>query len=418
MKILMSAYSCGATKTSEPGVAWRTVNHALNQGHEVWVVVQKSAYEKDMTDHLAQHPMPEFHPVFLELSPWLENLLHRGGMLGSVHYHLWQKKLIGLSRELHKKVGFDLAHHVTFARYWTPSGVRALGIPFIWGPVGAAESSPASFLTELPFKNRVFEFIRDNVRRLSHLEPALRATARAATIALGTTGETCEALRELGAPHVVQFPMSLDDEDLDVFDQFPPPPPGPFRILCIGRLLHWKGFHLAIRAFAKFAQKERDAELWILGTGPFQLELDREAADSGVGSRIRFTGLVPHAQAMTMLAQCHVLLHPALHENFPGVCLEAMAAGRPVICLGIGGPAIQVTVETGFVIPPLNPVDAVEKLAAALTELANDRVLLSEMSAKARIRVRQEFSASRNGAAMNRFYTEAVSARTVSPAAV
>jgi len=77
---------------------------------------------------------------------------------------------------------------------------------------------------------------------------------------------------------------ALTDQDLEQFDRLPPPP-GPFRALCLGRHLHWKGFHLAIRAFAQFAKTNRDAELWIVHTGPFRAELEKTAARSGSEKR-------------------------------------------------------------------------------------------------------------------------------------
>ncbi len=408
MKILLSAYSCGALMTSEPGVAWRMVNHALGQGHEVWSITERSGYEEPMLAYLAEHPMPGFHPVFMDV-PAIQ-LLRRSGPQGSIYYHMWQHKLLRVAQELHDKVGFDLAQHVTFARYWTPSGLRNLGIPFIWGPVGAAESAPASFLAELNFRGRVFEFVRDGVRAMSHIDPALRATARAADIALGLTRESCVALHNLGARRVEQLPLSLNEKELAAFEAFPPPPEGPFRAICLGRLLHWKGFYLAIRAFAIFAKKDPKAELWIVGGGPYQKELEKTAAETGLGSRIKFFGHLTHEGAMEKLAQAHVLVHPALHEAFGSVCIEAMAAGRPVICLDIGGPASQVTPETGFIAAPTTPQEAVEAMAGFLARLAEDRGLLLKMSARARMRVREEFSTRRTGSALVSIYARAVEA--------
>jgi len=409
MKILLSAYSCGPWPTSEPGNAWRAVNHALAQGHEVWTITEKEGYEEPTMAHLAEHPMPGFHPVFFKLPPPVEKF-RQPGMAGGIYYHLWQKKLLSVAKELHQKVGFDLAHHVTFGRYWSPSGVRDLGIPFIWGPVGAAESAPPAFLAELPLRARLFEFTRDTIRSMARLDPALRATARAATIGIGVSRESCEALRDLGVRRVEQLPQgALPDDELAVFDRFPPPPEGPFRAICMGRLIHWKGFYLAIRAFAIFARKHPEAELWIVNDGPYRRELEATAARAGVQSQVHFTGLLPKfSQVLDKLAECHVLMHPALHEAFGNVCMEAMAAGRPVVCLDIGGPAMQVTAETGFIAPATTPAEAVEAMAGFLTRIAENRGLLLEMSAKARARVREKFAMRQLGAAFNSFYEQAV----------
>ena len=402
--------------TSEPRNAWCAINHALSQGHEVWVVIEQSEYQKDTLEYLARHPMPGFHPVFFQLPTLVVKAIRGSGMSHSVYYHLWQHKLLRVAAELHRQVGFDLAHHITFGRYWSPSGVRNLGIPFVWGPVGAAESSPPSFLSELPLRERVFELIRDNVRLLAAKDRALRATARAATIGIGVTRESCEALRKLGVRRVEQLPQAaLPDEDLAFFDRFPPPPDGPFRAICIGRLLHWKGFHLAIRAFGLFARNNPEAELWIVNEGPFQRELEKTAARAGIASRVRFFGhLSSYKEVLAKLAQAHVLMHPALHEAFGKACLEALAAGRPVVCLDIGGPASQVTSEIGFAAPATTPAEAVQAMASFLAKIAGNRALLADMSAKARARVREKFTMRIIGPAIDSYYQQAVASRAAS----
>jgi glycosyltransferase involved in cell wall biosynthesis len=410
MKLLFSAYSCGPWPTSEPGNAWRAVKHMLALGHEVWTITETAGYEEPTMKHIAAHPMPGYHPQFFCM-PEPIGLLRRPGVLGNVYYHLWQQKLMSVAQELHKKVGFDLAHHVTFGRYWSPSGLRGLGIPFIWGPVGAAESAPSAFLAELPLGARIFEYTRDTVRNFSHHDPALRATAAATTIGIGISRESCAALRMLGVKRVEQLPQAaLPDDDLAVFDRLPPPPEtGPFRVICMGRLIHWKGHYLAIRAFAKFARTHPDAELWIISEGPYKEELEATAEREGVKAQVHFTGLLPKfSQVLEKLGESRVLMHPALHEAFGNVVMEAMAAGRPVICLDIGGPAAQVTPETGFAAPATNPDDAVNAMAAFLTRLADEPGLLKQMSAKAKQRVREKFTMRELGDAFERYYKEAV----------
>ena len=133
-----------------------------------------------------------------------------------------------LIAHVHRRIGFDLSHHVTYGRYWSPSGLRVLDLPFIWGPVGAAETPPRPFVSELPLRYRLIEAMRNGARNWSCKSRSLRDTARAATIGIGVTRESCEALRNLGVRRVEQMPqMALTDEDLAQFGRLPDPPPGP-----------------------------------------------------------------------------------------------------------------------------------------------------------------------------------------------
>jgi glycosyltransferase involved in cell wall biosynthesis len=409
VKILLSTYSCFPCQTSEPGNAWRAINEALRE-HEVWAVIADAHQYRELTEPvLAKNPLPNFHPVFFKL-PFTHQWLSRRPATAAIYYHLWQENLRGLVRDLHAKVKFDLVHHVTYGRYWSPSGLRELNLPFIWGPVGAAETPPRAFVRELPLRYQLEEMARDGVRNFCEKTSALRDTAHAATIAIGVTRESCAALKRLGAARVEQLPqMALTEADLAQFAALPAPPPGPLRAICIGRHVHWKGFYLAIRAFAQFAQKNADAELWIVNDGPFRRELEKTAAQTGVAARVKFLGTLPkYADVLARLGQSHVLLHPALHEGFGNVCLEAMAAGRPVACLDIGGPASQITPETGFAAPATNPTKAVAALAGFLEKINRDRALLAAMSVAARAHVQKNYTMRGVNERMRMFYAEAV----------
>ena len=409
MKVLLSTYSCFPCQTSEPGNAWRAINEALKE-HEVWAVIADAHRYRELTEPvLAKNPLPNFHPVFQRLPAAYQWLAPRPATT-AIYYHLWQEGLRRTVRDLHAQVKFDLVHHVTYGRYWTPSGLRELDLPFIWGPVGAAESAPPSFVAELPLKNRFTESARDAARNFCEKTAALRNTAAAATIAIGVTRESCDALKRLGAKRVEQMPqIALTDTDLAQFAALPDPPPGPLRAICVGRHVHWKGFYLAIRAFALFAKKNTEAELWIVNDGPFRGELEKTAAQTGVGSRVKFFGTLPkYSDVLEKLGQSHVLLHPALHEAFGNVCAEALAAGRPVGCLDIGGPASQITPETGFAAPATNPAEAVAALANFLEKIDRDRALLARMSAAARVHVQKKFSMRVVNGRMREFYAEAM----------
>jgi glycosyltransferase involved in cell wall biosynthesis len=379
--------------------------------HEVWAVIEETQHADGIRAYLAEHPMPGFHPIFLRLPFRLPNALSVREIPHSLYYHVWQARLAPFVRSLHNRVGFDVCQHLTFGRYWSPSGLRALDIPFVWGPVGAAETPPRAFVSELPARARLFEFSRDRMRDWARRSESLLATARAATVGIGVTRESCEALRSLGVSRVEMLPQTaLTEEELNDLGRLPPPPPGPLRAICIGRLVHWKGFDLAIRAFSRFANANPGSELWIVNDGPYRGRLERIAADSGVRAQVRFFGrLTTYSDVMQKLARSHVLLHPALHEGFGNVCLEALAAGRPVVCLDIGGPASQVTPDTGFVAPATTPHEAVEAMSSFLSRINENRSLLGAMSSRARARACEEFAMRRVSRVMRSLYAEAIS---------
>ena len=110
--------------------------------------------------------------------------------------------------------------------------------------------------------------------------------------------------------------------------------------------MSWKGFHLGLQAFAR--TQHPDTEYWIVGAGPAERSLKALAHRLGIADRVLFLGHQPRSEVLQIVQQCDVLVHPSLHESGGAVCAEAMAAGRPVICLDLGGPGLQVTAETGI----------------------------------------------------------------------
>jgi glycosyltransferase involved in cell wall biosynthesis len=108
------------------------------------------------------------------------------------------------------------------------------------------------------------------------------------------------------------------------------------------------------------------------------------------------------------LRYCDVLIHPSLHDSGGWVCLEAMATGRPVICFDLGGPALQVTPETGIKVPALSPEQAVHDLDVAMERLACDSGLRSRMALAGRRRVREQFNWELKGKQLASLYNEVV----------
>ncbi len=388
MKVLISAYACEPGQGSEPGVGWNFV-HEMAKYHELWVLTQSDG-RQSIEQELNKNPQPNLHFIYLNPFGWKLDLWKAKAEI-QLHYYLWQVQAYFVGRSLHKKQAFALVHHVTFVKYWSPSFLSFLNIPFLWGPVGGGEAAPKAFWKDFGLRGKVYETLRSSAQRLGELDPFTRATAKQCAMAIATTEDTAKRLRHLD---VTQFKVlsgvGLSGQDLAGLKQSPLPAVSPIRFVSIGRLLHWKGFHLGLQAFVQ--ADIPNSEYWLLGEGPEKSTLMSMVRDSPAGGRVRFFGKVPRSSVLESLADCHIMVHPSLHDSGGWACLEAMAIGRPVICLDLGGPGVQVTEETGIKVAAISPQQAVDDIATAMTKLAENRTLLAELGQNARERVEQFFA--------------------------
>jgi glycosyltransferase involved in cell wall biosynthesis len=342
----------------------------------------------------AKDPMPNVHWVYFDTPAFISNVVYKSKRAERVHYNLWQMWVYPFARKLHKEVGFDVVQHITYVQYWTASFLVLLDAAFIWGPVAGGESAPKSFMPSFSEKGQRYERIRDIGRMLGHLHPVVHMDARRCEVAIPATVETERQVLKLGAKKTVILQgAALSRQDFDMLTQFPIRTEGPVRFVSIGRLLHWKGFHLGIRAFAELVKDPDvpECEYWIVGDGNEMASYKQLAADLGVGDKVTFTGLVPRSEVLERLAECDSIVHPSLHEAGGWVTLEAAAAGRPVICMALGGPGAQVTPESGFAIPAQNPEQAVRAITAAMKRIATEPDLKHRMAAAGRKRVEEKF---------------------------
>ena len=409
LRILISAYSCEPGKGSEPGVGWNNVKQAA-RFHEVWVMT-RSNNRALIEEALAAEPMPNVRWIYLDLPRWAR--FWKKGQRGvRSYYSLWQILAYRKARKLHREVGFDLAHHVTFVNYWLPTFLPLLPIPFVWGPVGGGESTPRSFRSFLSLQGRMYETTREFARAVGELNPFIRFTARRAAMALATTHETERRLRQLGCRNVSVFTQaSLPAEEIHQLAEIPPRHESPLRVYSMGRLVHLKGFDLGLRAFARFHARFPESEYWLIGDGPERKRLERLAMQLGVGHATKFWGMMPRERAIATASQCDILLFPALHESGGCVSVEAMAAGRPVICLDLGGPALQVTEATGIKVPATSAEQAVTDLASAIEQIATNPSRRAKLGEAGRLRVDQDFNWERKGEQLDRLYRRLVKAR-------
>ena len=389
LRVLVSAYACEPGKGSEPGVGWNFAR-GMAARHQVWVLTRANN-RLPIEAELARNPVGGLRFVYVELPASLR-WWKRGSRGIQLYYYLWQVWAYFLARRLHRKVRFDLVHHVTFAKYWTPSLMALLPVPFVWGPVGGGESAPRAFWKDFSPRGRRYEHLREAARWMAELDPLVRLTARRARLAFASTEETAKRIRELGASEVVTMSqIGLNSAEIDKLEKYESVPHdlAPVRFVSIGNLLHLKGFHLGLRAFA--ASGLSDAEYWVIGDGPERARLEQLALELGIVGSVTFFGRLSRDETLEKLGASTVLVHPSLHDSGGWVCIEAMAAAKPVIYLDIGGPAAQVAGVAGIEVAARNPHHSVQALAVAMRRLAEDRDLVRSLGAGGRRRVRKEY---------------------------
>lgn len=99
------------------------------------------------------------------------------------------------------------------------------------------------------------------------------------------------------------------------------------RYLAAGRLVPQKNFSMLLRAFAR-AARPHDT-LTIVGEGPERDSLERLAENLGIATQIQFPGHLPSIDPLIEEADVFVLSSD--YEGLPGVVVEAMAAGLPIL---------------------------------------------------------------------------------------
>lgn len=150
-------------------------------------------------------------------------------------------------------------------------------------------------------------------------------------------------------------------------------PDGSPTLIYAGRLETRKGVWNLAKAIPRVLQQMPEARFIFLGKdsrGPLRQRSMKQVLLQELGAcadRVDFIDAVPLEEVPRVLARASVAVFPSLWENFPNVCLEAMAAGRAVVASNQGGMVDMLTpADGGVFIDPDNPSDIADTLLSLL----------------------------------------------------
>ncbi|MGN6258159.1 MAG: glycosyltransferase [Solirubrobacterales bacterium] len=251
---------------------------------------------------------------------------------------------------------WDLVHVQSYHTLVAPLAMLralALRVPYVVTFHGGGHS--------LEYRNRARK------AQMRVLRPLLRRAARLVAIA---RFEVEQYGQLLGVPPerfaFIPNGTDLSFSDGDVAAAEPTLP----TLASIGRLERYKGHHRVLEAFPLVLEQRPDAELLIVGKGPYDEELRRQAGELGLDGKVEVTSVPPgDPRGMAeLLGRVSLVVLMSEFESHPLVALEAAAARRRLLVADAGG--LSEIAADGF--GRAIPLDATpQQIAdAALEELA------------------------------------------------
>jgi rhamnosyl/mannosyltransferase len=144
---------------------------------------------------------------------------------------------------------------------------------------------------------------------------------------------------------------------------------GKLNVLAIGRMTHYKGFDILLRAVAQ----TEGITLDLVGHGELTRSLERLSDSLNLSARVQFHGLLDGSAKDQLLSRCDCLCLPSTDrtESFGMVLLEAMSATKACVVSDVEGSGMSWLVEdgkTGLVAPTHD----INGLTEALCRLRDD----------------------------------------------
>ncbi|HET8815682.1 MAG TPA: glycosyltransferase, partial [Solirubrobacterales bacterium] len=180
--------------------------------------------------------------------------------------------------------------------------------------------------------------LRNRSRRIQMrlLRPLLRRAARLVAVARFEV-EQYGSVLGLPPERFALIPngtdLSFSDADLAAAEPEVP------TLASIGRLERYKGHHRVLAAFPRVLERVPEARLLIVGHGPYEDELRRQADDLGLNGKVEITSVPagdPEGMAK-LLRQVSLVVLMSEFETHPLVALEAAAARRRLLVADAGG---------------------------------------------------------------------------------
>jgi glycosyltransferase involved in cell wall biosynthesis len=403
LKICVYAFACDPTLGSESGVGWHWVLE-MSKYFDLWVLVS-GLHQPAIEAWLEEHPeYADIHFIFYDWPKWA--LWWKKGLSGMrIYYNLWILSTNRLVRKIMRENDIHIFHHLTYGNaIWPviPFGQRQF---FIWGPVGGLESVPRDFSKHYQLKDRVVEQIRRWIAGLSKYNLGFRGRCRRADLILCKTDYTRGCIQEAYRHKTVLFTDVAADISESVFIKTSEQRNTEF--VTVGRLDAWRGFDLAIEALGLAVKQRNDIHLTIVGEGSDRPRLEAMIRQRNLQNHVTLTGTLSMTDYRQRMQQADVVVNAALKEGAVTVSFDAMAWGKPLLCVDTTGYTRYFKEDYSIVIPRHRREQVIKDLAEGMVRLT-DAEIRHRMGERAKTAAR-EISWAHHGEEIHQVILEAYS---------
>jgi rhamnosyl/mannosyltransferase len=179
-------------------------------------------------------------------------------------------------------------------------------------------------------------------------------------------------------------------------------------VVAIGRMTHYKGFDILLKAIAQ----TEGITLDLVGHGELMRSLERLRESLNLSKRVRFHGPLDDIAKDALLSRCDCLCLPSTDrtESFGMVLLEAMSAAKACVVSDVEGSGMSWLVEDGEtgLVTPANDTDG---LTHALCQLRDEPNLAIRLGLKGRQKFLTALTIETSAKAIRNLYDDLLSIR-------
>jgi glycosyltransferase involved in cell wall biosynthesis len=329
------------------------VYKALGRGGAEMLLVNAARYLNiSEFDYQVAYVLPEFD----ELVEEIEGVGIRVHCLNGIDKGMWMARLRNLVRQYRPRIVHTHSPYVGIGARLAlkrPRGPRLVHTEHnVWESYHRM-TRPANLVT-FPMNDFVFA-VSEHVRNSIRFPPTLRFL-RMPTVETLYHGLDPVAMERWGGTDGVRESLGI-----------------PSTAPVVGTVSNFrieKGHRYLLEAAVHIRNTFPDARFVLVGQGPLEQSLRRQARQLGLQDRVIFTG--PRSDAPRLAASFDVFALPSFHEGLSIALVEALALGTPAVVARAGGITEVVTDGVnGIMVPPRDPL----ALGNAIISLLQDPAL-------------------------------------------